>query len=292
MRTIVTRALFRADQQVSPVIEVLLRARQRSTEYRRVWTLLLLSILWTPTALAAQADPTSAPQLDARLLLAQAIDLTRGETSFVKLSMVVHRPKWERSSTLQSWTRGREDALIRFTAPAKDAGNATLKQGDKMWTYTPRLNRTIRLPYSLMSQSWAGSDFSYTDLSRSDDLLKHYTLSIVDTQQVDGHWQYTIDAVPLEDAPVVWGKEQLVLRDDHVMLRQTFYDQDLEPLKELVVLEVGELGGRTFGTRMRMQPLDEPGKYTELHYEEADFDMVLEDRLFTLFSLKSSRTRR
>ena len=241
---------------------------------------------------AAAADAAIAPVQDPQVLMAQAIDLTRGATSFVKLSMLIHRPKWERSSTLQSWTRGREDALIRFTAPAKDAGNATLKQGDKMWTYTPRLNRTIRLPYSLMSQSWAGSDFSYTDLSRSDDLLKNYSLSIVDTQQVDGHWQYTIDAVPLEDAPVVWGKEQIVLRDDFVLLRQTFYDQDLEPLKELVTLEVGELGGRTFGTRMRMQPLDDTDKYTELHYEEADFDLVLEDRLFTLFSLKSGGARR
>lgn len=241
---------------------------------------------------AATADVAIAPEQDPQALMAQAIDLTRGATSFVKLSMVIHRPKWERSSTLQSWTRGREDALIRFTAPAKDSGNATLKQGDKMWTYTPRLNRTIRLPYSLMSQSWAGSDFSYTDLSRSDDLLKNYTLSIVDTQQVDGHWQYTIDAVPLEDAPVVWGKEQIVLRDDFVLLRQTFYDQDLKPLKELVALEVGELGGRTFSTRMRMQPLDETDKYTELHYEEADFDVVLEDRLFTLFSLKSGGSRR
>lgn len=255
-------------------------------------TILSLVLIWCPLGWAEAVQPAATDSIDPRQLMAQAIDLTRGATSFVKLSMVIHRPKWERSSTLQSWTRGREDALIRFTAPAKDAGNATLKQGDKMWTYTPRLNRTIRLPYSLMSQSWAGSDFSYTDLSRSDDLLKHYTLSLVQAEQVDGHWQYTIDAVPLEDAPVVWGKEQILLRDDFVLLRQTFYDQDLEPLKELVTLQVGELGGRTFGTRMRMQPLDEADKYTELHYEEADFDLVLEDRLFTLFSLKSGGSRR
>lgn len=231
------------------------------------------------------------PVMDARELMAQAIDLTRGQTSFTRLTMVIHRPSWERTSTLESWTRGREDALIRFTAPAKDAGNATLKQGPKMWTFTPRLNRTIRLPFSLMSQSWAGSDFSYTDLSRSDDLLQHYQLSLVDQEQIDGHWQYTIDAIPLDDAPVVWGKEQVVLRDDFVLLRQTFFDQDLQPLKELRVLEIGELGGRTFGTRMRMVPLDKEDQFTELRYEAAEFDLPLEDRTFTLFALKSGSRR-
>ena len=240
---------------------------------------LLLWAPWTPAF-----DPET---VGARELVERAIDLTRGQTSEARFSMTIHRPSWERTSALHAWTRGREDALIRFTAPAKDAGNATLKQGQKMWTYTPRLNRTIRLPFSLMSQSWAGSDFSYTDLSRSDDLLVHYELSISAREEVDGFWQFTIDAIPNDDAPVVWGKEELLLREDNVLLRQTFYDQDMVPLKELRTLEIGELGGRTFGVRMRMIPLDEEDHYTELRYEAAEFDLPLEDRLFTLFSLKA-----
>lgn len=245
-----------------------------------------------PTTLANGAVKEQAPIVDPAELMTGAIDLTRGITSFVKLSMTIHRPTWERTSTLVSWSRGREDALIRFTAPAKDAGNATLKQGEKMWTFTPRLNRTIRLPFSLMSQSWAGSDFSYTDLSRSDQILRDYTLSLTGSKFVDGHWQYTIEAVPLEDAPVVWGKEEIEMRDDFVLLRQTFFDQDMQPLKQMETLEIGELGGRVFGTRMRMVPLDKPDQYTELVYAEAEFDLPLEDRLFTLFSLKSGSSRR
>ena len=98
--------------------------------------------------------------------------------------------------------------------------------------------------------------------------------------EVDGFWQFTIDAIPNDDAPVVWGKEELLLREDNVLLRQTFYDQDMVPLKELRTLEIGELGGRTFGVRMRMIPLDEEDHYTELRYEAAEFDLPLEDRLF------------
>src|SRR5215471_14998053 len=149
-------------------------------------------------AAAAPADPT------AQELVAASIDLTRGTTSYTELSMVIHRPDWERSSSLVAWTRGREDALIRFTQPARDAGNATLKQGAKMWTFTPKLNRVIRLPYSMMSQGWAGSDFSYNDLSRTDQLLHDYTLELIEKTKDDKHTLYRVRATPHDDAPVVW----------------------------------------------------------------------------------------
>lgn len=239
-----------------------------------------------PTLAAAPpADP--ADPASARELIAGALDLVRGTTSYVELGMLIKRPDWQRRSRLEAWSRGREDALIRFVAPARDAGNATLKLGDDMWTFTPKLNRTIRLPYSLMSQSWAGSDFSYNDLSRSDKLLRHYDLSLAGAEQRDGHRVYTVEAVPHDDAPVVWGKEVLVLRDDFVLLSHTFFDQDLEPLKRMETLEVGELGGREFGIRTRMVPLDEDDRYTEVTYLEARFDVPLDDELFTLFSLRT-----
>lgn len=244
-----------------------------------VWLLLM--------CLGAQADVLQDDTPTARDLVAGALDLMRGQSSYTQMQMLVHRPDWQRSSQLVAWTRGRKDALIRFTAPAKDAGNATLKRGEKMWTYTPKLNRTIRLPFSLMSQSWAGSDFSYNDLSRTDKLLEYYDLAIVATDEQDGHRLYTVEAIPHDDAPVVWGKEQMVMRDDYVLLSQTYFDQDMQPLKRMETLEIGELGGRVLSTRMRMAKLDEPNKYTELHYQQADWDVELKDQLFTVFSLQS-----
>ena len=227
----------------------------------------------------------------ARAIVERAIDQTRGATSFSVMAMTIHRPTWQRTSRLEAWTRGREDALIRFTAPARDAGNATLKQGEKMWTFNPQLNRTIRLPFSLMSQSWAGSDFSYNDLSRTDNLLHEYDLSLESTRQQDGHTVYTIVATPHDDAPVVWGQERLVIRDDHVLLEQTYFDQDLEPVKKMEALEVAEVGGRMMAKRMRMFELDAQDSYTELVWQEADFDVQLNDQLFTLFSLRQGGRR-
>ena len=251
---------------------------------RSLW--LLVWSLGAPFAEAADAPAPSAHDL-----VAGAIDLTRGKTSYAEFSMVIHRPDWERTSKLVAWTRGREDALIRFTAPAKDAGNATLKQGQQMWTFTPKLNRVIRLPFSMMSQGWAGSDFSYNDLSRTDQLLHDYELTVAGTDAKDGHRVYTIDAVPHENAPVVWGKEQLVLRDDYVLLRETFFDQAMAPVKRLEASQIETLGGRTFGTRLRMQPLDEPGNWTEIAYDVAKFDVPIDDGMFTVFALQSGRSQ-
>lgn len=236
-------------------------------------------------------DPAAPASITADQLIAGAIDLTRGRTSYTELSMIVHRPDWERTSTLVAWSRGRTDALIRFVAPARDAGNATLKLAEKMWTFTPKLNRTIRLPYSLMSQSWAGSDFSYSDLSRSDKLLTQYTHRIVETSEDDGHVIYVVESIPKENAPVVWGKEVIRMRDDYVLLEQTYYDQDMVPLKRMVSLDIGVLGGRSFATRMRMVDLEEADRWTELQYRTAEFDVPLDDEIFTLFSLRNPRAR-
>ena len=236
-------------------------------------------------AMDAPPDVEAAP--DPYQLVAAAIDYSRGLTSYVEMAMLVHRPDWERRSALVAWTRGRTDALVRFTAPARDAGNATLRSGEKMWTYTPKLNRVVRLPFSLMAQSWAGSDFSYNDLSRTDDLLNFYHLNLAEVSEAEGRRVYRIDAFPKDDAPVVWGKEEWVLRDDSILLAQTFFDQDMRALKRLQTLDIRQLGGRLMAARVRMSKLDEEDHYTEIEYLAAEFDLPLPDSVFTTFNLQS-----
>ncbi len=231
---------------------------------------------------ADTASPT------AKELVGRVLDQTRGLTSYSELTMTVNRPEWTRSSSFTVWTRGREDALIRFTAPPRDVGNATLKKGEQMWTFSPKIKRTVRLPRSMMSQGWAGSDFSYNDLARSDTLLQHYELEIVDDQQEGDHRFYTIEAIPLENAPVVWGKEVLKLREDFVLLEHSFYDQDLKLVKWIETHDIAEFDGRSIPKTLRMKNTDDEEKWTEIEYTHAEFDVELDDNKFTLFSLRDS----
>lgn len=226
--------------------------------------------------------------LKAEELIARVLDQTRGLSSYSELTMTIHRPEWQRTSSFSVWTQGREDALIRFTAPARDAGLATLRKGERMWTYSPKIQRTVRLPKSMMSQDWAGSDFSYNDLARSDDLLNQYLLSLTDTTQTNGGTVYTIEAVPKENAAIVWGKEILELRDDFVLLKHSYFDQEMVLVKWLETLEIEDFDGRTIPKRMRITKSEAQDRWTEIVYEKADFDIEIEDSKFTLFALRDS----
>ena len=229
---------------------------------------------------------SQANAIDPETFVMKAIDQYRGLSSYAEMTMLVKRPSWERETKMRAWTSGREDSLVRTIAPARDAGTALLKKGDTIWTYNPKLSRSIRLPKSMMSQSWGASDFSYEDLSRSDKWLKQFRLEHVSTEIESGLKVHTIDAIPMENAPVVWGKERLRIREDFIMLETTYFDQQMRPLRRMETLKVGEMGGRMMALNTRMIDLAEPGTYTEVRYDDIQFDISLRGNLFTLFSLE------
>jgi outer membrane lipoprotein-sorting protein len=248
-----------------------------------------LLLVVPPASARGQRGSKDAP--DARSIVKAALDYWRDTSSFLEIAMTVHRPEWERKSLMKSWTRGEKDALVRFLEPAKDAGSATLKVGDDMWIFTPRLSRVIKLPLSMMAQSWMGSDFSYNDLAKSDELLIHFDDRIVGVEEHQGHEVYVIEATPHANAPVIWGKERVRIRDDHLLLEETFFDQDLKPVKTLEATEIGMLGGKVYVTRMRMEKLEEAGHWTDLTYRSAKFGLDLPASLFTLANLRSPRSQ-
>ena len=245
---------------------------------------------WVLAAFLSTGTLRAAEPPDPADLVREANDYWRGKTSYIAVEMTVHRPEWERSLRMTGWTRGREDALIRFTAPAKDAGNATLKVGPSMWIFTPKLNQVIKLPASMMAQSWMGSDFSYNDLAKSDQIVDEYVHTLIGTTETDGHMEYTVESIPKPNAPIVWGKQQLRIRDDFVLLEEAFYDQDMQLVKRLKATMIGPLGGRPYPVIMRMTDLGEEDHWTELHYQDAEFDLDLPDYLFTLSNLSNPRT--
>ena len=226
---------------------------------------------------------------DAKDIVRDAIDHWRGTTSLGAMTMTIHRPDWERSMSMQSWTQGEKRSLVRVTAPRKDRGNGTLMDGNKMWSFSPKINRVIKVPSSMMSQSWMGSDFSNKDISRADDIVEQYDHTLLSEAQIDDHVAYEIQAIPHEDAAVVWGKEVLVVRDDNVLIEHRFYDQDGELVKALRTLKIGQMGGRTVAVQQRMEKADAPDEWTEIIVDSVEFDIELNDNVFTLSNLRNPR---
>jgi outer membrane lipoprotein-sorting protein len=230
-----------------------------------------------------------ADELDADAIIRAAMDHWRGATSYSEMTMTIHRADWERSMSMRSWTLGDKTSLVRVTQPKKDAGNGTLLKDKKMWTFSPKVNRVMKVPSSLMNQSWMGSDFSNKDISRSTDILHEYDHTLLETRQQNGHTIYVIEAVPHEEAAVVWGKEVLHIRDDYVMMEEQFWDQDGVLVKSMRALQVQELSGRAVATNMRMQKADTEEEWTQVLVQAIEFDLVLSPRIFTLSYLRNPR---
>ena len=226
---------------------------------------------------------------DAKSIVRDAIDHWRGVSSYTEMTMIIHRPDWERSMTMRAWTKGDDYSLVRVIEPKKDRGNGTLTDDNSMWSYSPKINRVIKIPSSMMGQSWMGSDFSNKDVARADEIVDEYEHALLGTEEVDGIIVYEIKAVPHEEAAVVWGSEVLRIREDHVVLEHSFFDQNGDLVKSLQTMEITDMGGRTIAKRQRMNKADKPDEWTEIQVIEVDYEVELNDSLFTLSNLRNPR---
>jgi hypothetical protein len=254
---------------------------------RTFWSLVVLSLFLG--ALAATSWSESAPPVVATDIVKSAIDYWRGQSSSAQCRMTIHRPSWQRDLAFEAWTKGSDLSLVRFTAPPKDAGSASLTSAHDMWSFTPKVNRTIRIPASMRAQTWMGSDFSYQDLAKADDLLKHYDHHLLSSEERDGLKVYVIESIPHDDAPVVWGKETLRIRADYIVLEHSFYDQEMRLVKQLSTGAIEKIGGKLYPRTMRMTKTEQPDEWTEVTTTEAQFDSVIPDNFFSLSNLRNPR---
>ncbi len=261
--------------------------------------LIVSFILLSPSVFAeniSAASPSTSLKKQSKKLLTSAEDIIqaaienwRGVSSYSEMTMIIHRPDWERSMSMRGWTKGDKLSLVRVVSPKKDAGNGTLLLDNDMWTYSPKINRVIKLPSSMMGQSWMGSDFSNKDVSRADDILIYYNHTLIKTEEKDNHIVYTVQAVPKEDAAVVWGKEVLQVRDDFVLLQHEFYDQDDELVKVLKTQKIALMDNRMVAVSQRVAKVDLQDEWTEIHIDTIDFDVEINPQMFTQSYLRNPR---
>lgn len=249
---------------------------------RKICCAMLVAIIgWLPASGAMAQGP------DAKTLIRGNLNYMRGKTSVSTVDMTIHRSQWQRVSRIKVWTRGAKDSLFTIMTPPKDRGNGTLKIGKKMWTFNPKVNRVIKLPPSMMSQAWMGSDFSNNDLAKTDSVIDDYEHEIVGKESRDGTTVYLIKSMPRPDAAVIWGMLTFKIREDLIPVEEIFYDEDFEPVKILEFSRVELLGGRLLPRVMKMYKAHRPDEYTLVEYVSLVFDVALKDRWFTLAALKN-----
>lgn len=236
--------------------------------------------LGLPAALVAQTPRAIVDKVD-RLL--------RGNSSRGTVTMEVVTAHYDRTMQLDVWSLGTEYALIRVTAPPKDAGTATLKVKDDIWNYLPRVDRTIRLPASLMSSSWMGSHFTNDDLVKESRLIDDYDVAVSYDGPRDGTdvWEFAL--TPKPDAAVVWGKiVERIRKGDLMPIWGKYYDEDGHLVRTMTFSDYRTMGGRLVPATMTVVPTDKPNEHTTLRYTALAFDIGLTPDFFSLRRLRAA----
>ena len=244
---------------------------------------LVLILFLMPSPAASQA----ANDAEMQRLLTLFDDLLRGASSQGTMTMTVKTKRFERTLSMQTWSKGTDKSLVRVLTPVKEKGTATLKVGDKIWNYLPKVDRTIKVPGSMMGASWMGSHFTNDDLVSKIRYSEDFACAFDGATLASSVEELRIDCVPNETVAVVWGKVSMVLDKASDLPTQTmFYDDDGELVRTMRYENVRTLGGKRIPTTITALPADEEDEFTRVEHSELEFDIEISDRVFTLQSLK------
>jgi len=221
--------------------------------------------------------------LDAQALVRQVETQYQSATSHSTMHMKVITDAYTREMTLEGWSEGRDKFLAVILAPKKDEGTATLKIGDEMWNYLPKIDRIMKIPSSLMGDRWMGSHLTNDDLVKENKIDELYTFK---TDKVEND-VVAIVCTPKPDAAIVWDK--VIYRIDlskKIPVDIQYFDEKGELVRTMTFDRVKKVSGRWIPMRMVIRPVDKPDEMTELVYENLEFDVKLDKDLFSLQSLR------
>jgi hypothetical protein len=241
--------------------------------------------------LAFALVPFPAPaQTTAREIIDRVDRLWRGDSSRGRMEMEIHTEHWTRTLEMQVWSLGVDHSLVRVTSPAREEGTATLKAGQEVWNYLPRVDRTIKVPASLMMGSWMGSHFTNDDLVKESRIVDDYDFEIAFEGDREGVtvWEFTL--TPKPEAPVVWGRiEEQVRQDDLMPTWVRYYDEDGALVRTLTFDDYTLMGDRMVPARMLVIPSDKPDESTAVIYHDLEFDIDIDEDFFSLRNLRARR---
>lgn len=221
-------------------------------------------------------------------IVKRADDKMRGESSGIsEMTMKIIRPTWERTLEMKSWSKGTEYAMVLITAPAREKGQSFLKVGREMWNWNPTISRTIKLPPSMLSQGWMGSDYTHDDMINQSSIVVDYTHHIIGEEKIEGRECYMIELIPKEDAPVVWGKIILWISEtDYMVLKSEYYDEDEYLVKTELGKEIKNMNGRILPSVYEIIPAEEKDQKTVVIFNNIEFNAPISEGFFSIQNMK------
>jgi outer membrane lipoprotein-sorting protein len=212
--------------------------------------------------------------------------LYRADSSYAQMEMEITNPNWERTLRLKAWSQGTEKTLIRILEPAKERGTGTLRIGNEMWNYLPKVDKTIRIPPSMMMSSWMGSDFTNDDLVKEFTFSQDYTFQYTEVDNPEDNRLY-IECIPKQGRPIVWDRVLLAVDAESLLpVSEKFYNEQGQLMRTMNFRDVRTFHDRRIPSVMELVPKDEKGK-TIIRYLEAEFNIDIPADTFTTRNLRN-----
>jgi outer membrane lipoprotein-sorting protein len=225
---------------------------------------------------------TNGQGLTAKEIVQKADDKNRGLSSQGEMTMTIIRPDWSRSVSMKSWSKGKEYSLVLITDPAKDKGQVFLKRKSDMWNWMPAIDKLIKIPPSMMLQSWMGSDFTNDDLVRESSIVIDYTHKLLGKETVRDQDCYKIELTPLPDAPVVWGKVIMwITSTGFDQWKAEYYDEDNHLINVSNSYDLKRMSDRDIPTKIEIIPQNKKGQKTVLQINKIQFNIRIDDTFFS-----------
>lgn len=228
--------------------------------------------------------------IDARDIVKKADDKMRGNTMYAELVIKIIRPTWSREMQCKTWAKGNELAMILIQSPARDKGISFLKKKKEVWNWLPTLERTIKLPPSMMSQSWMGTDFTNDDLVKESSVVDDYDHTLIGDTVIRERPCHIIQMIPKPETAVVWSKVLVCIdKKDFLELHSRFYDEEGELINTMNGYDIKLMHDRIIPTRFEMIPADKKGQKTEMIYKNIQYNQAIADKFFTVDQMKTLR---
>jgi outer membrane lipoprotein-sorting protein len=206
----------------------------------------------------------------------------KGKSSIAELKITTIRPKYSREMVMKTWTSGEDYSLMYVKEPARDRGTSYLKREKEIWYYIPSIERNIKMPPSMMNQSWMGTDLSNDDLVKKTSLANDFDHEFIGEENVNGEDCYRLKLIPHPEADIIWGKIELWIGKSYKnILRQESFDEDLELVNTMNAYDIKSMDGVFVPTRMEFIPADKPEQKTEMQYITLEFDVAIPPSNFT-----------
>jgi len=226
----------------------------------------------------------------AKEIVQKADELMRSNSSYSELKMTIQKPDWSRTMGMKVWALEPDYALIYITEPARDKGSVTLKRKNEVWNWLPSAQRVIKIPPSMMLQSWMGSDFTNDDLVRQSSVVNDYNHKLIGSEKLNGYDCYKIEMIPKPEAGVVWGKIiTWIAKESYLQVQADYYDEDYVIIKSFIGSKGKKMGGRNILSYWEMIPKDKPGNKTIMEYTTIEFNYKVDELFFSEQNMKRVR---